>query len=174
MHQLLYYNKKTRGVSIIEILISLFIFGVALAGIINGATILIGQSLIIKQTNQATTLAQELLEATRSFRDSVLWNNDDPGNQYDGLGVLNLTTAYHLQQSADASPKWQMIQGAETLNGFTRQVVFTEVLRDSNSNVVVTGGVADSNIKKATATVSWMARGATHQVQLSTYITNWM
>ena len=162
MRQLQSCNK---GISIIEILISSFVIGSALVSILGLAAFSLTQSLIIKQTAVATALAQDLMEATRNFRDNTTWNTN-------GLGTLGLGVAYYAQKSS--SPvQWQMIQGTETVNGFSRNVTLGLLARDGNSNIVLSGGVTDPNAKKITVSVLWSERGRNHQVQLIDYVTNW-
>lgn len=156
---------RNKGFSVIEILISVFVVGVALTSILSFAAFSLTQSLVIKQMASATAFAQGATEAVRNFRDNTTWSTN-------GLGVLSLGAAYHAQKSA--SPVvWQMIAGAETINGFSRTITFSSVARDASSNIVVSGGVVDSNTKKVTVTVSWSERGRSHQVQLLDYLTNW-
>jgi len=46
-------------------------------------------------------------------------------------------------------------------------------MRDSNSNIVESGGTNDPNTKKVTVTVSWEERGRDHKLEIFTYLTNW-
>ena len=139
--------------------------GTALASILSFASFSFTHSLMSKQTASATALAQDTMETVRNFRDNTAWNTN-------GLGTLTVGVAYHAQKSA--SPVvWQMILGAETINGFSRNATLASVARDGSSNIVLSGGVVDPNTKKVTVTVSWSERGRSHQVQLLNYLTNW-
>lgn len=164
MRQILFGN-KTGGISIIEALVSIGVLGVALLALLGFIAFSLEQSLIMKQTTQATALAEETMETIRNFRDNTTWSG--------GLGLLTNGIAYHAQKSISNPVQWQMIQGSETVNGFLRSAVFTQVLRDGNSNIVVSGGTQDVNTKKITVVVSWSERGRAHQVQLINYLTNW-
>ena len=163
MSQNQFGNKK--GISIIEILVVIAIIITALSSLLGLASFSLGVSALIKQTNQGNLLSQEVMEAVRNFRDGTFWD-------VDGLGKLATSTDYYPQ--ATSSPlKWQLVQGTENIDGFTRKVVFGNVQRDANFNIVESGGTPDSDTKKVTVTVSWVERERTHQVEIVTYLTNW-
>jgi len=128
------------------------------------ASFSLGVSTLIKQTNQANNLSQEVMEAVRNLRDGTSWD-------VDGFGKLATSTDYYPQATSSPS-KWQLVQGIETIDGFTRKVVFEDVMRDSNSNIVE-AGTYDPNTKKVIVTVSWKERGREHKLEIFTYLTNW-
>jgi len=164
------YNK--RGISVIEILVVIAIIGVALVSILSLTTLSLKASILIKETTQASILAQEMIEAIRNFRDGIDWNNDDVENKYDGLGVINTGVAYHPEKSIDVPPKWMLIQGEEIVNGFSREVVFENVSRDPTTDDIediYNPTNDDSDTKKVIVTVSWKDK----EVQIITYFTNW-
>lgn len=154
-------QKIIKGATIIEILIVIFIIVVALIGIFNLINLSLNASNLIKETTLANSLAQETMEAVRNFRDGTNWNSD-------GLGIILVNTNYFPQKSG-TPPKWQLVQGTETINNFTTKVIFNEVLRDGNKNIVESGGTNDPNTRKATVTVSWKNK----EVKITTYFTNW-
>jgi len=158
------YNKfgYQQGISIVEILVIIAIIGVALGSLLGLATFSLKASTSIKETSQANSLAQETMEAVRNFRDGTTWDSD-------GLGTLTAGVAYYPQKTADTPPKWQLIQGEETVDGFTRKIFFEDVQRDSNDNIVETGGTNDPDTKKVKVTVSWGGK----EVKIITYLTNW-
>ena len=163
MSQNQFGNKK--GISIIEILVVIAIIITALSSLLGLASFSLGVSTLIKQTNQANNLSQEVMEAVRNFRDGTSWD-------IDGLGKLATSTDYYPQATGSPS-KWQLVQGTENIDGFTRKVVFEDVMRDSNSNIVESGGTYNPNTKKVTVTVSWEERGRDHKLEIFTYLTNW-
>jgi len=168
-----HWSLGTQGVSIIEIMIAVTIITVGLVAILGLASFSLVVSDITKQTTQANILAQETMEAARNYRDGIGWNDDDPGNEYDGLGVVTIPGTYHFEKSSDSPPRWKLVSGVETINGFTRQIVFDDVRRDINDDIVESGGVDDTDTKKVTVTVSWQERTRSHQVEIVTYLTNW-
>jgi len=163
MQQTLNGNKK--GISVIEILVVIAIIAITLTSLLGLASFSLGTSTLIKQTSQANGIAQETMETIRNFRDGTNW-------EINGLGALATSTDYYPQKSG-SPPKWQFIQGTEAIDVFTRKVVFENIMRDGNDNIVTSGGTNDPNTKKVIVTVSWTERGRAHQIELITYLTNW-
>jgi len=170
MLQILIGNKKgpacrQAGSLIVEVLVVIAIISFALASLLGLASFSLDASHLASQNTQAEALAQEAMEAVRNFRDGTSWD-------INGLGKLATSTDYYPK--ATSSPfKWQLIQGQETINNFTRKIIFTSVQRDANSNIVASGGVNDPETKKASVSVAWTEKGRPHQVSISTYFTNW-
>ena len=154
--------KNKKGISVVELLVVVVIISVGLVALLNAVTSSLKFSRLMKENDQAKELAQEALEAVRSFRDGTTWDTN-------GLGTLTLSVPYHPQKTSDIPPKWNLVLLKETIGIFTRKVVFESVFRDSNSNIVLVGGIVDSNTRKVTATVSWQGK----TVEISTYLTNW-
>ncbi|XOB42110.1 MAG: type IV pilus modification PilV family protein [Candidatus Nealsonbacteria bacterium] len=156
---------KQKGISLIEILIVISIITVSLTSLLGLVSFSLNATSLTKQTSQANNIAQELIEQVRSFRDSTDWSVD---------GIASLTTGinYYIEKSG-LPLKWQLIQGTETINGFTKKIVFKTAKRDGLDNIVEMGGTNDTNTKKITATVSWQERNKDHQIEIVTYLTNW-
>ena len=154
-------NGNKKGASIIEILIVIAICTIALVSLLGVAAFSLRISTLIRETNQANNLAQEVIEAVRNFRDGTTWD-------VNGLGTLTTAVAYYPQKSTDTPPKWQLVQGEEETFGFKRKVVFEKVFRDANDNIS-SSGTEDPNARKATITVSWKDK----KVEIITYLTNW-
>jgi type II secretory pathway pseudopilin PulG len=163
MSQNLFGNEK--GFSLIDILVAIAIVSVALVSLLGLASFSLATSTLIRQANQANNIAQETIEIVRNFRDGTTWD-------VDGLGKLATSTDYHPEKTG-SPPKWQLIQGEETIGIFKRKVVFKDVFRDSDSNIVESGGNFDPNTKKVIVDVSWQEKGRTHLVEITTYLTNW-
>jgi len=154
-----------------EVVIVIAIIVGALAAIFSLAAFSLVASESGKQTTEAIVLAEDLMEALRNYRDGIDWNDDDPADEYDGLGVVDLDTFYHFEQSLDATPRWKLLHGAETVGIFTRSVTFESVQRDGNDDIGV--GLVDPDTIEATVLVSWQERGRSHEVKLVIYLTNW-
>ena len=155
-------QKLAKGASIIEILIVIVIITIAMSSLFGVTTFSLRVSTSLKETVQANALAQETIEAVRNFRDGTDWNTN-------GLGSLTVGISYHPQKTVDNPPKWTLSQGQESINGFVRKVVFSDVMRDGNFNIVESGGINDPDTKKATVTVSWKDKN----IQIVSYLTNW-
>ena len=162
--------KNEKGLSIVEILIIAAIIAIALTSLLGIATFSLKIATLEREVTQANILAQETMEAVRNFRDETDWNNDDPQDQYDGLGIIATGVAFHPEKSSDTPPKWMLIQGEETI-GFTRKVVFEDVSRDGNDDIEQTYNPNndDPDSKKIIVTVSWKDK----EVEIITYFTNW-
>jgi len=158
--------RQKNGVSVIEILIVVFIIVVALVGLVKLADLSLLSSFLAQSTVQANDFAVASLEAVRNFRDGTVWDTD-------GLGILTPGISYSLQKTGDNPPKWALVPGQTTDLGFTRQILFSQVYRDGNDNIVTAGGVLDPDTKKVTVIVSWRERGRNHQISLDAYLTNW-
>lgn len=120
---------------------------------------------IVSQTNQANNMAQEIMEQVRNFRDGTYWD-------IDGLGKTATDTDHYIQKSG-TPPVWQLVPGTEIINIFTKKVVFQDVMRDANDDIVEFGGSNDPNTKKIIITVFWEERNNNRQIELISYLTNW-
>lgn len=151
-----------KGVSVVEILVVIFILSVAFVSILGLLSFSLQVSSLTKAKIQAVNLAQDTVEAVRNFRDGTDW-------EIDGLGFLNIDTIYHPEKTLDIPPKWTMVLGAETINGFSRYVIFENVNRDANDDIVEGSGTLDPKTRKATITVSW----EDESLEIVTYFTDW-
>lgn len=164
MFQNLLCNSK-KGVTVVEIMIVTAVIGLALSSLLGLASFSLTQSQLMNQTAQAVALSQEQLEAVRNIRDGVSWESS--------LGSFAQGVDYHPSLSLDDPPKWQMVQGVEVLGIFSRSLIFTDALRNADFDIVESSGNPDPNTKKVLSTVSWSEKGRPHQVQLTSYLTNW-
>ena len=154
--------KIEKGISLIELLVVIFIIVITLTSLLGIAAFSLRISTLMRETAQSNNLAQETMEAVRNFRDGKTWDTD-------GLGTLTAGVAYYPKKTTDIPPKWQLIQGEETIDSFKRKVVFLNAQRDADDNIVESGGTADPNTKKVTVTVFWKEK----EVEIITYLTNW-
>lgn len=148
------------------------IIGVAVSALISFGTFTLRTASLLKQTTQASFFVQDAMEALKNYRDNTGWNDDDPGDQYDGLGQVATGVLLHLKLSGGTPLRWQLLLGQETLGIFTRNIVMEGVERDTADNIVESGGTFDSQTKKATVTVFWEERGSTREIEIITYLTN--
>ncbi len=92
-----------------------------------------------KQRQEATWLLREAREAVRSVREE---------------GWSNFTTLGSFSPSATTSG-WILNSGTQSINGFTREVVLSDVYRNSSGAIVSSGGTLDPSTKKIRYIVSW-------------------
>ena len=161
-------NQKTlninKGFTVVELMVVVFILLVAFVGILGLLAFSLQTSNLIKETTYANFLAQEAIETVRNFRDGTDWSTD-------GLGDLT-AGVYHPEKTGDIPPKWSLFLGEETINNFSRKIVFENVQRVTGSDDIFEGtGVpySDSDTKKVTIIVSWKDK----TVEITTYFTNW-
>jgi prepilin-type N-terminal cleavage/methylation domain-containing protein len=157
------FLKSQRGFSMVEILVVIAVIVFCLSVLLGIAIFSIRVSNLLKETSQANFLAQETLETVRNFRDGTDWT-------VDGLGIMTVDSPYHLEEDNSLPfPKWELVQGMETIGIFTRKVIFESVKRDLNYNIVTSGGTTDNNTRRVVVTVSWRDQN----VGIVTYFTNW-
>lgn len=155
-------TKNKSGFGLVEILVAITIIGLSLSALAGLGNFALKIQNRLKKNMTASYLAAEAIEATRAIK-------DEDWALVSGLGIGSL---FHPDQIG--SPvKWSLSSGSEVINGFTRQIVFANVYRDSNDDIVDAAATLDTNTKKITATVSWSDQGQSQQVLLSTYIVNW-
>jgi len=158
-------NKNPKGIILIEVLVAISVITIGLVYLLGTYSFSLKISGSKKEFYRANLIAQECLEGVRNFRDNTSWSED-------GLGMLTTSTPYHLEKTGLPS-KWTLVSGEETIDGFTRRIVFDDVGRDSDGNIMEDGGIFDPDTKKITATVSWQYRGKPYQIELLTFFTNW-
>lgn len=164
---------NNKGISIVELLVGASILTMSLGALLGFLSFALSTSSFLKQQTQAITLAEGVLEALKNFRDGTGWNDDDPENRYDGLGKAQTGVSYHLGLSLDVPPRWQLLEGTETVDIFVRSLMLENVQRDVDDNIVSAGGIDDPNTKKVTVTVSWTAKTIPQEVVTVSYLTNW-
>lgn len=113
---------------------------------------------------RANFLAEEGLEAMRFLRDKS-WDINLSSLSQDTNYYVNFSTST-LQWSINSTS----ISYVDSL--FDRKVTVENVSRDSNDNIVLSGGTNDPDSKKIIVTVSWQERGATSTVQLGTFLSD--
>jgi len=150
----------------LEIIIGVSIIVIGLLALLAAANFSLKVSGSASEKTKALNLAQEAAEAVRSFRDGTSWDDN-------GIGTLNTDIDYHPQLDSSTSPfSWDIVQGEEIINKFTRKVVFKKVSRDPDTGVIEEAYDSvydDPDTRKVVIRVLW--GGET--LELSTYITNW-
>lgn len=91
------------------------------------------------QRAQAVALLKEEEEAVRSVREKG-WTSFAQDGTYHPSIVVN---------------SWTLLSGSEAINGFTRSLTISDIYRDTNGNIVQSGGILDPSTKKVDALVSW-------------------
>jgi len=154
--------EKKSGFGLVEILVAITIIGLSLSALAGLGNFALKIQNRLKKNITASYLAAETIEAARAIKDE----------DWTIISGLSVGSSFHPTQSG-LPAKWSMTAGSELINGFTRQIVFADVYRDSNDDIVDSAATLDPNTKKITATISWSDQGQSQQVLLSTYIVNW-
>lgn len=147
------------GQALIELLVTLAIASVLLPGLITGLVASREGKAQQSQRLEATSLLREAEEALRVVRET-------------GWSQILINGTYHPQVSGNT---WLLAPGSEVINGYTRQIVLSDVYRDSNGNIVSSGGTPDPSTKKAEITISWntpFPSAVTSIIYLTRYISN--
>ena len=163
-------QKLISGMSTIEILIVVAFISISLVSLLGVISYSLRISTLVRETTQANFIAQEAMEAVRNFRDGTDWNTDGLRDYIPGGATTS--GAYHPESDGTFDPpKWKLVSGTETIDGFTRKIVFESVSRDGNHDIEGTYNQAnnDPNTRKVVVNVSWKDR----KINLVTYLTNW-
>ena len=149
-------KSNQRGATLIEVLVAIALASILLPVL---ATSLIAAQAGRPTANQqliATGILREAQEATRLARERSWANVATDGT-------------YHPAITANS---WSLVSGAQTVNGYTTQVVISSVQRNAAGNVVASGGTVDPSTKRVVATVSWAAPYAA-SVSSEALLTRW-
>lgn len=150
---------KSRGALLIEVLVAMTISAILLPALLIG---LLASSQGKAQQNKriaAIALMKEAEEVVRSVRES-------------GWASIPAAGTYHPTTSSNS---WSLASGSDTIYGYTRSVVVSDVYRDTNGVIVQNGGVIDKSTKKISISISWgfpYASTATSTMYLTRYLQN--
>ena len=135
------------GQSLVEILIAIGLTGILLPALLTGLVSSREGKAQEGQRLQATALVRESEEAIRSVREKG-WTN------------ISTNGTYYPEISGDSWALTSCGGSCPTVNGYTRQIVIADTQRDSNGQIVESGGTVDNSTKKVETTVSWSTPSA--------------
>lgn len=135
-----FFAKKLQGQALVELLLVIGIAAIFLPGLLTALVASREGQAQQDQRVEAVALMRETEEVVRSVREK-------------GWNAFATNGTFHPAISGSA---WSFAPGSEVINGLTRQLVISDVYRDSNGVVVQSGGTKDSSTKKVTITVSWI------------------
>ena len=132
-------NLNSNGQLLVEVIIVMGLMALLLPALV-GAIITSKQGEAQRDNRIAATgLLKEMTEAMRVIRESD-WQ------------ALAVNGTYHPEVSGST---WILVSGPETINGLIRDIVISDVYRDSSGAIVSSGGTLDPSTKQLIATVSW-------------------
>ncbi|MDZ7726614.1 MAG: hypothetical protein U5L75_03485 [Candidatus Campbellbacteria bacterium] len=152
-----------KGIGLIEVLIATTILTLIVFAFTSSLSLYSSASVDATKRTQATFLAEEGLEVVRMLRDESWSNNIEPQSSDTDYGF-----------SFDTSTSdWSITSGPETFGEFTRTLVFGDVYRDSNDDIVTDGsGTFDPDSRFVTVEVTWDSRRGEQRVVLESLVNN--
>jgi len=128
-----------KGQSLIELLITIGLAAILLPALLTGLVASRNGKAQQDQRLQGVALLKEAQEAVRVVREAS-WT------------TFAADGTYHPVISGST---WSLISGTETINGFTRQIVISDVYRNASGTIVTSGGILDPSTKQVVSTVFW-------------------
>ena len=148
---------KQQGVSLIELLIVIGMLAIVIPVL---ATAFIDSNEGKVQHDhrlEAAQLLKETQDALRVIRESG-WSN------------VSTNGTYHPTISGSS---WSLVAGTQNVGGIFRQIVISDVYRDTNNAIVTSGGSIDPSTKKIVITTSWTTPIA-NSLQSTMYLTRYL
>lgn len=148
---------KTKGFTLIEVLLAILIFTISSVGVISLSIDTLNRDTKLELKNEALRFAQEGIENVRAIRAQNYWA------LVSGEYGLNFVNNY-----------WAFTSAPEVIDEFyERTITIEDVYRDDYGNISATGTL-DPDTKKVTSRVEWLWREAiASDVELETYLSNW-
>lgn len=151
------YNK--RGSVAIEVLIGSVIISLALIS----SVLLMGKAMNITRQimyeAKAAFLLEEGVESIKSIRDT----------DWDDISTLTDSQTYYISWNNGV---YELSTTPSTIGEFTKTAIFESVYRDSEDDIVSSGGTIDDGTRFVTINVSWQNGTNTLSKEMSFYITN--
>lgn len=154
-------RKLVSGFTLIEVIVASSVISMCMFALMQSAQKGINLSGVALEKSQASLLLEEGAEAIKSIRDDNWTTISNLNNQ-----------PYYLFFNTNTK-KWELNNIASTIDGlFTRTVIFSDVERDSNYDIVESGGTVYSGTKKVLVDVSWVSGDSSISRNLSFYISD--
>lgn len=147
----------SKGFFLIEVVVAASVIAVVLVLLMGSIQDSVEASQRSLERTQASYLLEEGAEAVKSIRD-INWSTI--------TGIANDTT-YYLSWSVMT---WSLTTTPQTIDRFTRTIVFDEVYRDMSDGIVGTGGTLDTGTRKVTVSVDWSTPSGAKSETLEFYI----
>ena len=151
--------KTKKGMGLIEIIIVSAVLSIGLLSIISFLIFSRGVTFEAGRKTVAVSLAEEGIEAVRSIRD-------------ENWSAVSASGTYYPVISGN---KWilTVTDPGPINNLYTRVVIIEGVSRDANDDISGSGSL-DPDTKKLTSRISWTESGRNKQIELVTYISNFV
>lgn len=165
-------NKNNLAFTLVEVLVACSIISISMFALMETAQKGLDLSHQALRKSQASLLLEEGAEVVKSIRDNG-WDTK--------IKDLSLETPYHLFFNT-TTKVWVLDTNTVNLVGsipsypidgvFDRTVIVSLVNRDSNDDIVTSGGTLDLGTKKVTVTVTWVSKTGQNSKSLSFYMSN--
>ena len=150
-----FLSHNTHGQLLIEILVAIALSSILLPALLTGIVSSRSGKAQQGQRVQAVALMKETEEAIRSIRERE-WDN------------FATNGTYHPSVTGT---EWTLTPSAESVSGFTRSIVISDVYRDTNGVIVTApSGTRDPSTKKVEIAITWTTPYAS-SVNSTMYIT---
>jgi len=131
--------KLQAGQSLVELVLVMALSAVILPALLTGFVSSRQGKVQQSQGTQAVYLLDQTIDSLRSIRE-----RDWASFAVDGT--------YH---TATLSGSWVLVSGSATVNGFTQQIVISDINRDLNGTIATSGGTLDPSSKKVNISITW-------------------
>ncbi len=155
-------HKKTGGFALVELVVAIGIITTILFSALQFINTVTRAMRTERYIREATLLLSEGEDAVKFLRDASWSANISPAT---------LETTYYLSFSGS---NWTLTTSNPGIinNHYTRTVIFHQVLRDVSGNIVQSGGLADANSRRVTATLSWQGVSGPQTISNDFYVNN--
>lgn len=157
MRHFFHYTRK--GFATVEILIASTIISVTLIALVLATGRAVDLSIESVGRVQASFLLEESAESVKLIRD----------NAWSAISGLTIGTTYYLNFTGGTWTLTTTNPGA--IDGYTRTIVFSNVYRDGNDDIAVSGTL-DAGTKLVTSTVSWNGVSGPKTESMQFYVAN--
>lgn len=151
--------EKNSGQTLIELTLAIGLAAIFLPTILTGAVSSIDGKAQQYQREGASQLLTEANEAVRVVREK-------------GWTTFAINGTY---RPVISNGTWSLATGTETVNAYNRQIVISNVYRDTNGIISPSGGSVDPSTKRVDVTISWytpLPSSLTSTVYLSRFLSS--
>jgi len=161
----MHLKNNNKGLGLVEIIVASSIISVTLLVLVSVYSAVAQYSLSNVKTLKATQLVEEGVEVLSYLRDSGYTKN---------IASLTEGDTYYLYWDATVdSGSWTATTSNILLeNKYQIDFILSPVYRDSDFNVVASGGTLDPGSRKVTVNVSWRQQSTINTKSTETYLFN--
>lgn len=133
------FNTSLRGQTLVELILAMGIAAIIFPALLTGFMSSREGKIQQAQRLQAIALLKETEQAVKSVR-STNWSS------------FATDGTYHTIKGTSS---WSLGSGTTTISGMTQAIAISDVNRNTNGEIVTSGGTTDPSTKKVVTTISW-------------------